>query len=346
GHEDAGNERVDRWERAQHLRERGVETDLLVRLAERGRDEGVIPRLREPAREGHLSRMPAEVGRPLGEQQRRRGLLDQQHQHGGEPLAGVGLGLGIRVEPFAQRRAMIRERHGLIVGDRPANAAPDGRARTAGSVPGVTEVDDVRSPAADAAAAAVDVDDLLGYARALIAAPSENPGGTEDEAASVAADILASLGATPEIVRGDEGRPSVVARFGDRPRPSLAWNGHLDTVPAGSPDAWTTPPFDGEIRDGKLIGRGACDMKGAIAAALASAAAIARVGVPLGGSLWFHLVADEELAGIHGTKVLWEHGMLDQDAAIVGEPTELQLGMAQRGGAWITAAAHGKAAHG
>jgi len=87
-------------------------------------------------------------------------------------------------------------------------------------------------------------------------------------------------------------------------------------------------------------------MKGAIAAALASAAAIARVGVPLGGSLWFHLAADEELAGIHGTNVLWERGMLDQDAAIVGEPTELQLGLAERGGAWITATAHGRAAHG
>ena len=220
------------------------------------------------------------------------------------------------------------------------------RPRTAGSVPGVSEGDEVRSPAADAAAAAVDVDELLGYARGLIAAPSENPGGTEDEAASVAAGILASLGTTPEIIRGDEGRPSVVARFGDRPRPSLAWNDHLDTVPAGTPDTWTSPPFAGEVRDGKLIGRGACDMKGAIAAALASAAAIARVGVPLGGSLWFHLVADEELAGIHGTNVLWERGMLDQDAAIVGEPTELQLGLAERGGAWITATAHGRAAHG
>ncbi|MDP9301702.1 MAG: M20/M25/M40 family metallo-hydrolase, partial [Actinomycetota bacterium] len=131
------------------------------------------------------------------------------------------------------------------------------------------EVDDVRSPAADAAAASVDVEELLAYAQALIGAPSENPGGTEDEAASVAADILTSLGAAPEIIRGDEGRPSVVARFGDRARPSLAWNGHLDTVPAGSPDTWTSPPFAGEIRDGKLIGRGACDMKGAIAAALA-----------------------------------------------------------------------------
>ena len=211
---------------------------------------------------------------------------------------------------------------------------------------GVTEGDDVRSPAADAAAASVDVEELLAYAGALIGAPSENPGGTEDEAASVAADILTSLGATPEIIRSDDGRPSVVARFGDGSRPSLAWNGHLDTVPAGSPDRWTSPPFAGEIRDGKLIGRGACDMKGAIAAALASAAAIARVGVPLAGSLWFHLAADEELAGIHGTKVLWERGMLDQDAAIVGEPTELQLGMAQRGGAWVTATAHGRAAHG
>jgi succinyl-diaminopimelate desuccinylase len=213
-------------------------------------------------------------------------------------------------------------------------------------VPGVPEVDDVRSPAADAAAASVDIDELLTYALALIGAPSENPGGTEDQAASVAADILTSLGATPEIIRSPEGRPSVVARFGDRARPALAWNGHLDTVPAGSPDTWTSPPFAGEIRDGKLIGRGACDMKGAIAAALAGAAAIARVGVPLAGSLWFHLAADEELAGIHGTKVLWERGVLDQDAAIVGEPTELQLGMAQRGGAWITATAQGKAAHG
>ena len=210
----------------------------------------------------------------------------------------------------------------------------------------MTEVDDVRSPAADAAAASVDVEELLSFASALIGAPSENPGGTEDAAAAVAADILASLGATPEIVRGDEGRPSVVARLGDRDRPSLAWNGHLDTVPAGSTDTWTSPPFAGEIHDGKLIGRGACDMKGAIAAALASAAAIVRAGVPLGGSLWFHLAADEELAGIHGTKVLWERGMLDQDAAIVGEPTELQLGVAERGGAWITATAYGVAAHG
>lgn len=206
--------------------------------------------------------------------------------------------------------------------------------------------DDARSAAADAAAAAVNPAELLTFARALIAARSENPGGTEDEAAGVAADILSGLGAAPEVVRGDAGRPSVIATIGAGDGPSLAWNGHLDTVPAGSLDTWSFPPFAGEVSDGRLIGRGACDMKGPIAAALAAASALRRSGHALAGSLTFHLAADEELAGLHGTKVLWERGLLTQDAAIVGEPSELQLGLAERGGAWITATAYGTAAHG
>ena len=111
GHEDARHEGVDRREGAEHLREHRIETDLLVRLAERRRDERLIARLGEPPRERDLSRMTAEMGRPLGEQQRRFGLLDQQREDGGEPLAGVGLRMRIRVEPFAQHRTVIRERH-------------------------------------------------------------------------------------------------------------------------------------------------------------------------------------------------------------------------------------------
>jgi acetylornithine deacetylase/succinyl-diaminopimelate desuccinylase len=205
---------------------------------------------------------------------------------------------------------------------------------------------DVRGPAADAAAAAVDPEEVLAIARALIAARSENPGMTEDEAAGVAADVLTSMGSAPEIVRGDAGRPSVVAAMGDPAGPSLAWNGHLDTVPAGSPDTWTRPPFAGEVHDGRLIGRGAVDMKGAVAAALAAGAAIRRAGVALGGSLTYHLAADEEASGNHGTKVLLERGFLSQDAAIVGEPSDQQIALAERGGAWVTATAFGRAAHG
>jgi succinyl-diaminopimelate desuccinylase len=193
---------------------------------------------------------------------------------------------------------------------------------------------------------AVDPDEVLRIARALIAAPSENPGGTEEEVAQAAAEILAGMDADPRIIRSDAGRPSVVAAMGTASRPSLAWNGHLDVVPAGAVETWPHPPWDGVVEGGRLIGRGACDMKGPIAAALAAGAAIRRAGVELGGTLHYHLAADEEVGGIHGTKVMRKRGMIDQDACIVGEPTELQLGLAQRGGAWFTVVTSGTAAHG
>jgi acetylornithine deacetylase/succinyl-diaminopimelate desuccinylase len=197
-----------------------------------------------------------------------------------------------------------------------------------------------------AAAEAVDPSELLEVARALIAARSENPGGTEDRAAEVAGAFLTQLGTSPETIRGDAGRPSIVATIGAGDGRTLAWNGHLDTVPAGSLDTWSVDPFAGEVINGRLIGRGACDMKGAIAAALAAAAAVRRAGAELRGALTFHLAADEELSGVHGTKVLLDRGMLTQGAAIVGEPTDLDIALAERGGAWITATAYGAAAHG
>lgn len=204
----------------------------------------------------------------------------------------------------------------------------------------------VEEDVAAAVAATVDPAEVLRYARALIAAPSENPGGTEDEAAAVATSILGAFGARTRTVRSDEGRPSVIGVLGDGARPTLAWNGHLDVVPAGARDNWTHGPWDGDVVDGRLIGRGSADMKGPVAAALAAGAAIVRAGIPLTGTLEFHLAADEELAGLHGTKVLWERGLLTPDAAIVGEPSDLQIGLAQRGGAWITLTAYGRAAHG
>lgn len=193
---------------------------------------------------------------------------------------------------------------------------------------------------------AVRDEEVLALARALLAIPSENPGGTEDEVARFVVDVLTELGASVEVVRGEAGRPSVIATVGSDDRPKLAWNGHLDVVPAGDPGTWDHPPFAGSVQGGRLIGRGAADMKGALAAALGATHAIVRSGVRLGGTLELHLVADEERTGVHGTKVLWEAGLLDQDACIVGEPTELQLALAERGGAWVTATASGTAAHG
>jgi hypothetical protein len=99
-----------------------------------------------------------------------------------------------------------------------------------------------------AAVGAVDAGEVVRIARALIAAPSENPGGTEEEAAQVAAEVLAGLDAEPRIIRSDEDRPSVLAAVGSAARPSLAWNGHLDVVPAGAVETWPHPPWDDRSR--------------------------------------------------------------------------------------------------
>ena len=66
--------------------------------------------------------------------------------------------------------------------------------------------------------------------------------------------ILEDLDGSPRIVRGEADRPSVIARFGSADRPALAWNGHLDVVPAGDPETWRHPPFGAEIVDGRLVG--------------------------------------------------------------------------------------------
>ena len=204
----------------------------------------------------------------------------------------------------------------------------------------------VEEAALDAVAAAVDPHEVVRFTQTLIGAPSENPGGSEEEVAEITEGLLVALGAAPRIVRGEAGRPSVVARIGDGSRPRLAWNGHLDVVPAGDPETWDHPPFGGELVDGRIVGRGAADMKGAVGAALAAVAALGRGAVELGGTLDLHLVADEEMAGLNGTQVLLEQGLLDQDAAIVGEATSLDLALAERGGAWVVATARGRAAHG
>ncbi len=119
------------------------------------------------------------------------------------------------------------------------------------------------------------------------------------------------------------------ARIGDRP-PVLAFCGHVDVVPPGDPGRWRHPPFAAAIEDGVLYGRGACDMKGAIAAFLAATGDfLARHGRNR-GSIVLLLTADEEGPAVNGTRKLlaWLEERGDRlDAALVGEPTcEARLG--------------------
>jgi acetylornithine deacetylase/succinyl-diaminopimelate desuccinylase family protein len=189
---------------------------------------------------------------------------------------------------------------------------------------------------------AVDAGRVLDLAQRLIAIPTENPPGDERRAAEFLADYFADSGWSVEVTEASPGRPNVVVGIESHaPGPGLIFNGHLDVVPAG--DGWTTAPFTPVIRDGRLIGRGAADMKGGVAAMVAAVEAVQRAEVPLRGRLTLAIVADEE-EGSTGTRELVRGG-LQGTWAIVPEPTELQPVVAHKGSANIHVHVHGSAAH-
>lgn len=114
--------------------------------------------------------------------------------------------------------------------------------------------------------------------------------------------------------------PNLYARRGGT-GPNLCFAGHTDVVPPGDPAAWTTGPFEATVDGGLLVGRGAADMKGAIAAFVA---AVARAPVPEGGALSFLITGDEEGEALDGTRRVVEALMAEGeriDHCIVGEPT-------------------------
>lgn len=125
---------------------------------------------------------------------------------------------------------------------------------------------------------------------------------------------------------------------------SLLLLGHADVVPPGDPALWTTDPFGGEVRDGELYGRGSCDMKGGLVAALVAATALARSGVRLAGDLLLASVVGEEDGGL-GTFGLLRHGVT-ADACVITEPTDLDVIAANGGALTFRLSVPGRAAHG
>ena len=156
--------------------------------------------------------------------------------------------------------------------------------------------------------------------------------------AELCAGLLDSWGFDVALSDSEPGRPNVLARSGGGDT-RLLFNGHLDTVGV---EGMTIDPFGADVRDGRLWGRGACDMKGGVAALLSAAAALGRSD--LGGELIVALTADEEHASV-GMAALTESG-LAADAAVVCEPTELAIMPAHKGFVWVEADFRGRAAHG
>jgi acetylornithine deacetylase len=187
--------------------------------------------------------------------------------------------------------------------------------------------------------------DARALARALVRIDSRNPGlvpGAAGEAACVASlrEVLDAWGFRVDVHDAAPDRPNLIARIGDaRSGRTLMLSGHVDVV---GTDGMTHAPFEGIERDGFLHGRGAADMKGGIGAMCAAAWRAAQGG--LAGELVVAVTADEEYESI-GTRVMLERGVR-ADAAIVAEPTCLDVMPAHRGFVWIEVVVAGRAAHG
>ncbi len=163
----------------------------------------------------------------------------------------------------------------------------------------------------------------------------------EAEIGAYVADALETLGLAVTVYEIEAGRVNTVGILkGTGNGRSLLLNAHLDTVGI---EGMTGDPFGAEIRDGRLYGRGAQDMKGSLAAMLGATKALVDGGVTLAGDLLLTAVADEEYTSI-GTEDLVKR--VTADAAIVTEPSDLTLCRAHRGFIWYDVETFGRAAHG
>jgi acetylornithine deacetylase len=142
---------------------------------------------------------------------------------------------------------------------------------------------------------------------------------------------------------GFEGRPQLAARLrGSGGGLSVMFNGHIDVVPALIDDGWDHDPFTPQVRDGKITGRGACDMKGGIAAMVIAAETVAETGA-LAGDLIVCTNTEEESGG-QGALACARHGVA-ADFTIVTEPTGLEVWPACRGSVYCRVDVPGRAGH-
>jgi acetylornithine deacetylase len=189
------------------------------------------------------------------------------------------------------------------------------------------------------------VDPTLTLLRDLVAIDSVNPSlvpgarGEADVARRIAAELV-SIGLSVDVTEVAPGRPNVVGTVqGRAPGRSLMFCGHIDTVGV----AGMNSPFEPVERDGRLYGRGSQDMKGGVAAMIGAARLIAETGGLSEGQLVIAAVIDEEHASLGADALVTK---FRADAAVVTEPTDLDVAVAHKGFQWVEIETRGRAAHG
>jgi succinyl-diaminopimelate desuccinylase len=197
----------------------------------------------------------------------------------------------------------------------------------------------------------IDRGELMRLAEDLVRIPSvyrpEEEDGNESSAAGFVADYLRISGFEVRTEEVAPGRPNVWAVWeGDRPGKSLLFEAHTDVVTEGNAEEWEHSPFGAERVGGRLYGRGACDTKGNLAAAVVAVRAIRDSGVSFPGTLILCHPVDEE-GMMTGIKAFIQNGHAEGvDAAVICEPEENQICTSQKGALRVEVAVRGTMAHG
>jgi succinyl-diaminopimelate desuccinylase len=197
----------------------------------------------------------------------------------------------------------------------------------------------------------IDREELARLAGDLVSIPSvyrpEEEGGNERSAAGFVADYLRNSGFEVKTEEIASGRPNVWTVWeGDRSGRTLLFEAHTDVVTEGSAEEWEHPPFGAERVGGRLYGRGACDTKGNLAAAVVAVRAIRDSGVSFPGTLVLCHPVDEE-GMMTGIKAFIQNGHAEGvDAAVICEPEENQICTSQKGALRVEVVVRGTMAHG
>ena len=184
-------------------------------------------------------------------------------------------------------------------------------------------------------------DEIVVFLCNLISQKSENPPGDYEAITKFLSWKYEDWGFCPQLI-GKPGKPNVIGSLEKSSSPIVVLYGHTDTVPAGT--GWTVSPFEGILKDGKILGRGAYDCKGRIAVYTYATLAIKETGALTSGKIVLAMTVDEETGGVDGVKYLLDHGHLKCDLAICEGP-DTSLWIAHVGLLQLAITVDGKSSH-
>jgi succinyl-diaminopimelate desuccinylase len=193
-------------------------------------------------------------------------------------------------------------------------------------------------------------EELVKLTRDLIRIPSvrhQGGGGNEKEVALFIAHLLEEMGLDVVVEEVEPGSPNVIGALqGQSEGPCLMFECHTDVVTEGDVSEWKYGPFDGRLVGNRIYGRGACDTKGNLAAAMKAVQAISQSGIPFKGKILLGILVDEEgmMTGVkHFIRQGWANGI---SAAIICEPVDNHLCITQKGALRVEIITYGKMSHG